>query len=76
MIRQQEGDVGRGLCIVLWNLTFFAVLLWLHLSDLVLGVQCFAIVVSMEEVDARDKLLRQLGLRLVPCSYRGGLPLT
>lgn len=39
-------------------LTFFAVLLRLHLSDLVLGAQDFAIMVSVEEMDARDELLR------------------
>lgn len=51
------------------RLTFFAVLLRLHLSDLVLGAQYFAIVVSVEEMDTCDELLRQLGLRLVHYSF-------
>lgn len=58
------------------RLTFFAVLLRLHLPDLVLGAQYFAIVVSVEEMDACDELLRQLGLRLVHCSVWDGLALT
>lgn len=51
-----------------YRLTFFAVLFRLHLSDLVLGAQYFAVVVTVEEMDACDELLRQLGLRLALCS--------
>lgn len=43
-----------------FRLTFFAVLFRLHLSDLVLGAQYFAVVVTVEEMDACDELLRQL----------------
>lgn len=56
----------------MFRLTFFAVLFRLHLSDLVLGSQYFAVVVSVEEMDACDELLRQLGLRLaLRSSYEG-----
>lgn len=58
------------------RLTFFAVFFWLHLSYLVLGAQYFAIVVSVEEMDACDELLRQLGLCLVHWPLCNGLTLT
>lgn len=62
---------------MIWfKLTLFAVLLRLHLSNLILGAQRFAIVVSMKEMDACDELLRQLELRLVLWSSLRKLPLT